>query len=306
MFHRGRSTVAIALCCAVAGAVLAGCDEAEDTGQPQQPSGGGATSAQQAGKDLLTGTKKIDVDGKSVRVSCSGALVAGRPVVVLLAGAGDGLEKFAGIQKTLSAKDKVCSYDRLGEGGSDKPDRPQNYQTTGKVLTAVLDQVAGDNPVVLAGHSLGGNIAGRYTPDHTDRVKGLVLIDATPPTAVADTLKGIPASAKGPAAQLRAQMVQMSKGRNPELLTIADGPVKSAGDIPVEVLKHGPNFLTPIPKWGPTLEQIWTTGTQKWLGLSTNSALRIAQKSTHYIYLDQPDVAVDAIERVATEAAEKG
>ncbi|WP_443076765.1 alpha/beta fold hydrolase [Streptomyces sp. TRM 70361] len=79
-------------------------------------------------------------------------------------------------------KNRVCSYDRLGEGASDQPEDPQSFESTGEVLTAVLDRVAGDNPVVLTGHSLGGVIAARYAPDHQDRVRGLVLLDATSPT----------------------------------------------------------------------------------------------------------------------------
>ncbi|MEK8145115.1 alpha/beta fold hydrolase [Streptomyces sp. M10(2022)] len=35
---------------------------------------------------------------------------------------------------------------------------------SGKILTSVLDRLAGDRPVVLAGHSLGGYIAARYAP----------------------------------------------------------------------------------------------------------------------------------------------
>lgn len=94
---------------------------------------------------------------------------------MLLLGAGDGLEKMADLQKTLSAKDRVCAYDRLGAGASDQPDRPQTLDDTGRVLTGVIDQVAGGAPVVLAGHSLGGLIAARYAPDHQDRRRFSVM-----------------------------------------------------------------------------------------------------------------------------------
>lgn len=78
----------------------------------------------------------------------------------------------AAIQKPLSEENRVCS-DRLGEGRSAQPDSPQNFSDSRKVLSSVLDRVAGDGPVVLAGHSLGGMIAARYAPDHQDRAKGL-------------------------------------------------------------------------------------------------------------------------------------
>lgn len=285
MFRSARLS-ALAALFAVSGLVLAGCDEASEA--DQQP---------------FSGTTKIDVGGKSVNVSCSGTQTGGRPVVVLLAGAGDPLEKLAELQKTLSEKDRVCSYDRLGEGASDQPDGPQSFEDSGKILTAVLDKVAGDTPVVLSGHSLGGLVAARYTPGHQDKVKGLVLMDATTPTAVTDTLDLVPESATGMAAELRAQMVAISQGDFPEKLKVVDGAVPSAGDIPVEVIQAGKQEVAAVPQYGPALERVWFEGQRKWLGLSNRSTLVTATESGHYIYVDQPALAVQAIQRVTAQVA---
>lgn len=285
MFRTPATTAVIALC--MSGVALTGCaDVAQASGQ------------------LRTGPTAVDVDGRSVHVSCSGGPADDRPVVVLLAGAGDPLEALADLQQTLGADSRVCSYDRLGAGASDRPDGPQDLDSSGAVLTAVLDEVAGDAPVVLAGHSLGGLIAARYTPDHPDRVAGLVLLDATPPHAIGDTTDLVPESAAGPAADVRAQMLALSSGENPERLRVSDGDVESAGDIPVEVVTHGPEFLTAVPGYGADLERIWSNGQHEWLGLSDDSALTVAEQSSHHIYVDQPDVAVDAIRRVVTEVAQ--
>lgn len=293
MIRKLRTLAVAAICCAVAGAGLTGCDD--DAGSfPFMNAHRAAT---------FTGTKKIEVAGKKVNVSCSGKRADGGPVVVLLHGGGDGLDKMAAFQKTLAEKNRVCSYDRLGAGTSDKPDGPQDFGSTGKVLTGVLDEIAGDAPVVLAGHSMGGLIAARYAPDHRGRVKGLVLMDATPPTMLADLTAAIPASAKGPAAQLRAQNLAVFKGENPERLAMPDGKVRSVGNIPVEVIKHGKPYLAAVPGSGPRLEQSWTAGERRWLALSGRSRFTIAEKSGHYIYLEQPDVAVRAVERVAAKVA---
>ncbi|MET8862049.1 alpha/beta hydrolase [Nonomuraea sp. NPDC004580] len=304
MIRTFKTTAVAALCAAVVGVGAAGCN-ADGLDELDKLDALDATpsTSQEAGEKLLSGTEKIDVAGVKVNVSCAGEAAEGKPVIMLLAGAGDGLDKLAALQKTLSAKNRVCSYDRPGEGASDKPKGPQTFESAGEVLTAVLDKAAGDHPVVLAGHSLGGLIAARYAPEHTDKVKGVVLMDATPSTMLSDMEKSIPANAKGPAGELRAQNLAVFKGQNPEMMSMPDGPVASAGDIPVEVLKHGKEYLAALPTYGPKLEQAWTAGQRAWLKLSSDSKLIVADKSEHYIYVDQPELAVESIERVAAQAA---
>ncbi|GAA1661895.1 alpha/beta hydrolase [Nonomuraea maheshkhaliensis] len=300
MLRTIKRSVVVALCCTAIGAGLAGCES--DAMDDWDPLAGTEQTEKKADAAPIDGTQKVKVEGKQVNVSCSGDAAEGKPVVVLLHGAGDGVDKLAALQKTLSGKNRVCSYDRLGSGASDQPDGPQTFASSGKVLTGVLDRVAGESPVVLAGHSLGGLIAARYAPEHKDRVKGLVLMDATPSTMTADIKKAIPESAKGPAAELRAQNLAIFAGQNPEKLAVPDGKVESAGDIPVEVLTHGKPYLAALPTYGPLLEKAWSAGQRDWLALSTSSKLTTAEKSEHYIYVDQPEIAVKAIESVAALA----
>ncbi|GAA3547493.1 alpha/beta hydrolase [Amycolatopsis ultiminotia] len=298
-----KASAAVALLAIVGGGVLAGCDDAvgddDDLGAP-------APSVQQSnqnGQDAPADAKKITVGGHSVNVSCTGTDVPDRPVVVLMAGMGDDLTKLAGLQKTLSRDNRVCSYDRLGEGKSDKPAGPQNVGSSGEILTGVLDQVAGRRPVVLAGHSAGGLLAARYAPEHQDRIKGVVLMDATPSTMIADTSEQIPESATGDAGELRKQSIAVFGGENPELLRFEDGPVQSAGDIPVAVIRHGGSYLSDIPQYGKGLEQAWVAGQRKWLALSSHSEAITAPNSGHYIYTDAPDLAAQTIERITSQVA---
>lgn len=284
------------LCCAATGVGLVGCSVPSDQDVDQ--------AVTDAVEEMVSGTGQVDVGGQSVNVSCTGVWEDGRPTVVLMAGAGDGLDTFADLQQTLSEQGRVCSYDRPGEGESEAPESPQSLESAGELLDGVLDEVAGNDPVVLAGHSLGGLIAARYAPGHQDRVAGLVLMDATSPTQSADIRDVIPESASEEGAQVREQNLAVFEGENPEMLVIEDDPeVASAGDVPVEVIQHGVPYLAEIPEYGEGLEQKWTEGQERWLELSSASELLTAQESGHYIHVDQPDLAVEAIERVTEQAS---
>ncbi|MDQ0950928.1 pimeloyl-ACP methyl ester carboxylesterase [Streptomyces phaeochromogenes] len=310
--NRMLKTTAVATTfCAVAGAGIVGYGEA--TAQAAQAQGQGQTQSAattitrhehghgHGHGDSFSGTKKIRVGGYSVNVSCSGHSAARKPVVVLMAGGGDGLDTMAGLQKSLSKKARVCSYDRLGEGESDRPNGIQTINDSSKILTGVLDRITGDRPVVLAGHSLGGLIAARYAPDHRDRVKGLVLMDATIPALTAGISKAIPGSATGMAAELRDQTIAVNEGQNPEKFVIADAKVRSAGNIPVQIIRHESQYAE-VPDYGPALEQMWAEGQHQWRALSGRSGISVAAGSGHYVHVDRPDIAVKAIQRVTAQA----
>lgn len=302
-----KSTAITAVCCTVVGAGLVINEEyatahSDSTQSAKTATTATTTTARAFHGDPFTGTKKIRVDGHSVNVSCSGRPADGRPLVMLMAGGGDGLDTMAPLQKDLGTKNRVCSYDRLGEGESDQPTGLQTIDDSGRILTGVLDRLAGDRPVVLAGHSLGGYIAARYAPDHRDRVKGLVLLDATIPTLTADISRVIPESATGMPAELRAQTLAVNAGENPERFVIADGKVRSARGIPVEILKHESQYAE-VPEFGPALERMWSKGQHKWRAISGRSNLTTAAGSGHYIHIDRPDLAYKAIQRVTDRVA---
>ncbi|WP_255945337.1 alpha/beta fold hydrolase [Streptomyces odontomachi] len=291
-----KAIAAIAVVCTVVGGGLVLNEEYGKASSEDKDAAAGSAG------DTFTGVKKIRVDGHTVNVSCSGRTGTDQPLVMLMPGGGEGLGNMAQLQKSLSKTLRVCSYDRLGEGASDKADGPQYIEDSSRILTQVLDRLAGDRPVVLAGHSLGGYIAARYTPANTGRVKGLVLLDATIPHLTRDMKRTIPADAQGAPAQVRDGALAANQGKNPEQFVIADGPVRSAGHIPVQILEHESEY-TQVPEYRPALERMWAKGQQEWRAISTDSHLTTAKGSGHYIHKDRPDLALKAVQDVATRVA---
>jgi pimeloyl-ACP methyl ester carboxylesterase len=76
---------------------------------------------------------------------------------------------------------RVISYDARGHGESDPapPGAGYGYPELVKDLGAVVEEQAGEAPVVLAGHSMGAHTAIAYALRHPERVAALVAIGPT-------------------------------------------------------------------------------------------------------------------------------
>jgi pimeloyl-ACP methyl ester carboxylesterase len=70
------------------------------------------------------------------------------------------------------------------------------------------------------------------------------------------------------------------------------------GDVPIAVLSHG----IPFPGSYAVLDINHMEGQKQLAALSTNSALIVAEKSSHVITWDEPEVVLDAIRRVVAAA----
>ncbi len=76
----------------------------------------------------------------------------------------------------LALRRRVIRYDKRGTGMSDRPDDPDTYALSTRVLDLerVVDETC-DGPVLLFGWSEGGMIAMAYAAKHPERVSRLVL-----------------------------------------------------------------------------------------------------------------------------------
>jgi pimeloyl-ACP methyl ester carboxylesterase len=124
----------------------------------------------------------VTVDGYQRHLFCTGA---GTPTVMLEEGAGGASLNWVWIQRMVTASTRVCSYDRPGYGWSDPSDTPRDGQTVSRELEALLQSAGEKGPFIVAGHSLGGAYARMFAAAQRDKVVGLVLVDATSPSAIA-------------------------------------------------------------------------------------------------------------------------
>ena len=101
---------------------------------------------------------------------------SGRPVV-LLAGSGNTAHVFDDFAEKLSAFSHVYGITRRGYGVSSHPDSGYTEQRLADDVLKVLDSLKIVKPV-LVGHSMAGEEMTRLGDEHSDRLAGLVYLDA--------------------------------------------------------------------------------------------------------------------------------
>ena len=133
----------------------------------------------QASAQSLPG-QLIDVGDHRLYLSCTGS---GEPTVILEPGLGGTSAAWGWIAPTVAAHTRVCVYDRAGRGRSEPSPTPQDGDQIATDLHTLLERADITGPLVMVGHSLGGLYVLDYAARYPQQVAGMVLLDATPPTA---------------------------------------------------------------------------------------------------------------------------
>ncbi|MDE2638436.1 MAG: alpha/beta hydrolase [Chloroflexota bacterium] len=121
----------------------------------------------------------VDVDGRAVHVVDMGV---GAPTVWLENGWLATCLGWQPFQNMLAAHTRVCAYDRAGVGFSDPVDSGRCAQNEADEFADLLDAMGETAPIILLAWSGGGPVAQVFAADHPERVAGLILMDAIPPT----------------------------------------------------------------------------------------------------------------------------
>ena len=274
----------------------------------------------------------IDIGDHALHIYCIGE---GSPTVILETGSGVLSLSWYPLQEQIAEFTRVCTYDRAGYGWSDPSQTPRTALQVAHELDRLLTNAGIETPVILAGHSMGGMFARYFAATHPDLVAGVVLVDATPPmfsSVVRMEIAGVDAFFQGEAAGYDEFIEFVRSGawtsQNAENMVPPGLPVElvetysqlmsqpaaieamyaeyiafdynmeqtraagDLGDIPLIVLA-GRN--APFPEaWAEDAWQRWVEFQEEQASISTNSRFE-ALDSGHYIYVELPDVVLEAI-----------
>lgn len=128
----------------------------------------------------------IDVEGRAVHLVCRGR---GGPVVILEAGLPGSSLTWSSVTPGIAEFARVCAYDRAGYGWSEPGPRPRTSGSIARELRLLLQNASIEPPYVLVGHSFGGLVAQTYASRFPDEVAGMVLVDASHPDLVHQTVE---------------------------------------------------------------------------------------------------------------------
>ncbi|MEO7962419.1 MAG: alpha/beta hydrolase [Gemmatimonadaceae bacterium] len=268
----------------------------------------------------------VDIGGRRLHLLCAGT---GSPTIILEAGLGEfSVPAWHSVQPQLATITRTCSYDRAGQGWSDPAPGPQLATAMVEDLHTLLANAGERPPYVMVGHSAGGPLVRHFTVHHRDEVVGLVLLDGSHenqkklepiPTWVGWMVHVLPvanalgldrvAAALGPSDSLTA----MTAARTTSAATVSSlvdfwsvfdawldqvgADARPFGDLPLDVLTAG--IHTPDPGQSPEESE---RAKQRWFDMQKDIASRstrghwaIAERSSHHIQNDQPELVVATI-----------
>ena len=128
------------------------------------------------GADDISSGRLVRIGDRQLFVHCSG--MRSKVTVVLVNGLGAGLEVWKSVQSDIAGFARVCSYDRAGEGHSDKISHLQTPDEVVDDLSRVLEAERASGPFILVGWSLGGIYVRAFAQRFPNLTAGIMLVDS--------------------------------------------------------------------------------------------------------------------------------
>jgi pimeloyl-ACP methyl ester carboxylesterase len=271
--------------------LLAGCSGARDRADRDAAP---APATTRAATGEIDGS--FDVGGHKLHLRCEGTGSPGSPTVVYLHGLGGDGSDVESIS-TLAGQTRVCTYDRVNVGRSDRVEGRHSGADSVRDLHALLGAAGVPAPYLLVGFSFGGLLAIMYAGTYPDQVMGLVSLDGSLPTDdEVDRL--IPEDE-------RAQVVAEQEANQESVdfyrtVDEAKALVAKVPDVPVTYLAARPVELP--PNWPvKRMRALIRTKQIEFTGAVPDGRL-VEVQSSHDIDLEQPELVIREIQRVLETA----
>ena len=271
---------------ALVAVVIVGCSLGEG--------GSGASQNEKAPK----GTFDLP-NGRSLYIECRGS---GSPTVVFEVGLEEPISDVSYVQDTLAREYMTCSYDRANNGDSGKAPTPRTAGDVVSDLHQLLETAKVPGPYVLAGSSYGGFFVQLYGRRYSDEVAGVVAMNPEPPAdQVVERIHPLPGFTK----EVREEDQAYFSGGNPEGIDwfASSEELEKAPPpppIPFEML-----LSEKVP--GCEGDPLCLKSNDVYVEIEREVAQQWPQSSVrkvdggHVIFLDKPEVAVNAVKRVASK-----
>jgi pimeloyl-ACP methyl ester carboxylesterase len=225
------------------------------------------------------------VAGRSVTMVCAGR---GRVPVIFQAGGDDPGAYWNGLVTALGPDVLTCVFDRPGVAPSEATSTPLTPRSVAATLSAVLQQAGLGSRIILVGHSIGGLNSLVYGATHRKDIAGAVLFDPSEADFFEIT---------------NAAPILTSFGYDPTAVSTQIRAVKRWPAVPLVVLSRDPAKAVADQQATAAQEQVWTKGAGRYAHLSPKGTRMVVPGTTHYVYLDAPVVAADAVRNVLRQAS---
>jgi pimeloyl-ACP methyl ester carboxylesterase len=270
-----------------------------------------ADTPQPAAAHIAEITRRIDIGGRSLAMTCAGR---GPVTVILETGLGAESAEWAAVQGEVAAVARVCRYDRANRGDSDPAPKPRTAAAMVDDLDTALAKADLPGPYIAVGHSYGGLLMRVFAERHRREMKGLVLVDSMHADQFDVFAKLFPPPSPDEPAALTGIRAFWTVGwRSPDSTAEGidmpasleqDRAVKTLGDLPLRVI-HADSYLhneVAPPALQPRLQAQWNALQQTFLSLSSRASLIHAAGSSHFVQRDDPALVSRVIRDLVAEA----
>lgn len=227
------------------------------------------------------------------------------PAIVLDAGGGNDSSYWNSLVPQLAQRtgSMIITYDRAGMGDSDEVPGPWSPRSATDDLACGLQKLGATHHVILVSHSLAGQIATYLTRRHPEWFSGVVLVDASIPDFYTEDMIAKQKALYAPVIAEVKAAPPSKPGR--QLLALSASFVETSRSfhkvtwparVPaIVIVSEKTPFEANTPTADAAAAQWWRDAQAQFARAAGNRRLVVADRSSHDVAHDRPDVIIGAV-----------